>query len=275
MPEFGTGQPNWTVPTGRRLADLIAADLRERILNGKMRGRELPKQEELVAHYKVSAPPLREALRILEVEGLITVRRGKLGGAQIHRPDGASAAHAFGMALQGAGVELEDLAASLCDLEPRAAAMCAGESERRGQLMSALEENIRSTEDVLGDGEQFTQISREFHELVVDHVANLTTKFLIRSLVSVWSAQEVNWASQVINQGQYPDSKHQSQVLRAHRRIAAAIGAGDSAGAEQAARRHLEVTQAVVLAQFRHRVVDAASPLAVEVLRRMSSTREE
>ena len=64
-----------------RLAELIASELREQILNGVHTNGLLPKQDDLVAMFGVSAPPLREALRILEGEGLITVRRGKVGGA--------------------------------------------------------------------------------------------------------------------------------------------------------------------------------------------------
>src|SRR4029079_12199745 len=53
-----------------RLAELVAAALRSRILSGRLPdGSMLPKQEELIEEFKVSKPSMREALRILETEG--------------------------------------------------------------------------------------------------------------------------------------------------------------------------------------------------------------
>ena len=50
-----------------KIADLVAGVLRERILSGELPdGAELPKQDDLLAEFGISQPPLREALRILE-----------------------------------------------------------------------------------------------------------------------------------------------------------------------------------------------------------------
>src|SRR6478736_7209435 len=57
-----------------RLAEAVADALRNRILNAEYAdGAMLPKQEELVDEFGVSLPSVREALRSLETEGLITV----------------------------------------------------------------------------------------------------------------------------------------------------------------------------------------------------------
>src|ERR1700719_666636 len=84
-----------------RIADLIASCLRSRIVNGEIAdGKLLPKQDELLEEFEVSRPSLREALRILETEGLITVRRGNMGGAVVHRPKPEAAAFMMGLVLQ-------------------------------------------------------------------------------------------------------------------------------------------------------------------------------
>src|SRR5262245_47255365 len=70
-----------------RAADLAAAGIRELIVTGELvDGERLPPLESLVDEYGISGPSMREALRILESEGLITVQRGKIGGAIVHRP---------------------------------------------------------------------------------------------------------------------------------------------------------------------------------------------
>ena len=82
-------------------------------------------QDQLVKEFGVSYPSVREAIRILDTEGLVTVRRGNVGGAEVHRPDESSAAYHLGLALQGARVTLGDLTAGLQLLEPLCAAECA------------------------------------------------------------------------------------------------------------------------------------------------------
>ncbi|HRE03853.1 MAG TPA: GntR family transcriptional regulator, partial [Ilumatobacteraceae bacterium] len=62
-----------------RLAEMVADVLRQRILSGELGdGSIIGKQEELIEEFNVSKPSIREALRILETEGLISVQRGKL-----------------------------------------------------------------------------------------------------------------------------------------------------------------------------------------------------
>src|SRR6516165_9810097 len=86
-----------------RVAETVAAELRSRILSGD-RDYRLPTQNQLVKEFGVSYPSVREALRILKTEGLVTVRRGSVGGAEVHRPDESAAAYHLGLALQGGRV---------------------------------------------------------------------------------------------------------------------------------------------------------------------------
>ena len=82
-----------------RIAETVAGELRDRILAGADR---LPTQDQLVTEFGVSYPSVREALRILETEGLVTVRRGSVGGAEVHRPDESWGGDARGRARAGA-----------------------------------------------------------------------------------------------------------------------------------------------------------------------------
>ncbi len=58
------------------------------------------------------------------------MRRGNVGGAEVHRPDESSAAYHLGLALQARRVTLGDLAAGLRLLEPLCAAECARRPDR-------------------------------------------------------------------------------------------------------------------------------------------------
>lgn len=268
-------QPDGPVPrTGRgrsdRVAETVAAQLRERILTGGVADGTLPAQEALMATFGVGAPSVREALRILEVEGLITVRRGKLGGAEVHRPDGASVAHAIGLTMQGERTHLRELAEALLFFEPACASACATRADRREVLLPALEDNLHRTADALGNGPEFTRLGREFHDLVVDSTPNTAVRLLVRSLVAVWTTQEETWASESWEAGRYPDVASQQHLLDEHRLMAHAIVAGDATGAEDLARRHVEGSQQLILAEFGDRLIDATSPDATAGFRRLS-----
>ena len=64
-----------------RVAEIVASKLRDDILSGRLRaGDILPTQESLFQEFGVSPPALREAIHLLETDGLITVRRGNMGG---------------------------------------------------------------------------------------------------------------------------------------------------------------------------------------------------
>ncbi|MFF4869374.1 GntR family transcriptional regulator [Streptomyces sp. NPDC000961] len=64
-----------TVPT---LRDTIAQDLRTQISTGHLKpGTRLPSEPKLATHYKVSTPTIRQALALLQAEGLIEKSHGK------------------------------------------------------------------------------------------------------------------------------------------------------------------------------------------------------
>ena len=254
-----------------RVAEHVADELRERLLANGFPDNKLPKLDELVEKFGVSAPSLREALRILEAEGLLTVRRGRLGGSEVRRPDATSAGYAIALGLQGQGITIEDLAEAVKKLEPMAVASCAERADRGERLVPLLEENVALCEAALG-GSEFTHRSREFHDLVVKFTANATLRMIISSVVAVWSTQEENWAYAVQQSGAYPDIEEQREVLRAHRGILAEIAKGNSLKAEKVARRHIEATQDRVIQDgFGQRMVDATSPAAVKRFRRLKT----
>lgn len=60
-----------------RVADQIVDDLRRQILSGELPdGSRLPAERELAAQYDVSAPTVREAVRVLTAMGLLSTRNG-------------------------------------------------------------------------------------------------------------------------------------------------------------------------------------------------------
>jgi GntR family transcriptional regulator, transcriptional repressor for pyruvate dehydrogenase complex len=254
-----------------RIAETVASELRARILaaDGDYR---LPTQDQLVSEFGVSYPSVREAIRILETEGLVTVRRGNVGGAEVHRPDESSAAYHLGLALQARRVTLGDLAAGLQLLEPLCAAECARLPDRAKTIMPALEASIAASADLTADGVAFTRAARGFHDLLVSFTPNATVRHVIGSLVALWSAQEQTWAEAMANVGEYPSPGEAARAVSTHRRIADEIAAGRAGEAERIARAHLAATQKVVLARFEDGIVTVSS---VQARRAIAAARPD
>src|ERR1700757_4882702 len=82
------GRPSHLTPLRPpRAPAVLADDLRERILRGDFpEDTALPPERELVNQTRMSRATVREALRILEVQGLVRIKTGRAGGAYVDRP---------------------------------------------------------------------------------------------------------------------------------------------------------------------------------------------
>ena len=243
-----------------RMAELVATALRDRILAGGISdGSTLPKQDDLVAEFGVSYPSVREALRILETEGFITVRRGNRGGATVHAPDIGTAGYALGLTLQAMQVRVPDLGAALASLEPLCAAHCALRPDRKDVVVPHLTELLAESDRRISDGAAFTRASRQFHDAVVSFDPNATMRVVVKSLTSLWSVQEEAWAEAQSARGAYPSIADCTVAQRAHERIVMSIADGDASATARIAAEHLTAAQDWVCRSLEDRVIDAAS----------------
>jgi GntR family transcriptional regulator, transcriptional repressor for pyruvate dehydrogenase complex len=72
-----------------RAFEEIAGQIRGELAEGRLRsGDRLPPERELAEQFGVSRNTLREALRSLEISGLISLRKGAAGGAFVTRSNG-------------------------------------------------------------------------------------------------------------------------------------------------------------------------------------------
>jgi GntR family transcriptional repressor for pyruvate dehydrogenase complex len=232
-----------------RVAEMVADILRARIVDGELAdGDLLPKQDDLLEEFRVSRPSIREAMRILETEGLISVRRGNIGGAEVHAPKAGNAAYMLGLVMQSRHVDLADLADALRILEPDCAALCAARDDRGTEVVPRLEVLNERAEAHLDDGPEFTRLARQFHDAMVESCGNTTMILLVGTLETLWSSLESQWAESIDAEGLYPEVKLRKLVLRAHARLTDAIDAGNRELAHRTARKHLDESQRYVLA---------------------------
>lgn len=153
------------------MAELVAEEIRRRIVRGELvEGDSLASESELLEHYGVSRPTLREAFRVLEAEGLILIRRGSRGGARIQEPSVEVAARRAGLILQMRQTKLDDVHEVRALIEPPAAARLAERQDP--EAIASLEELLREEEDAIDDPVAFAHASVQFHTQVVALAGN-------------------------------------------------------------------------------------------------------
>ncbi|KUI09640.1 GntR family transcriptional regulator [Mycolicibacterium acapulense] len=240
-----------------RVAEIIAARLRDDILSGRLKeGDVLPSQDGLLAEFGVSPPALREAIHILETEGLISVRRGNMGGAVVHQPSADRTAHMISMVLQARSATPADVSGALLHLEPICASMCAARSDRMTEVVPHLEDEIQRQIDDFDDPSRYVPNARRFHETIVSRCGNEPMILLIGSLELIWSAHESSvWGDET---GADPmNDKTMRAALRDHQRLLDAIRDGNQARAARLAADHLAVARRNTLAAGTDKTIEA------------------
>jgi GntR family transcriptional repressor for pyruvate dehydrogenase complex len=249
MTAIGIGPEARRRLSARRTAEIVAEELRRQILDGELAdGDLLPRQDVLVERFRVSLVSLREALRILETEGLVSVRRGNRGGAVVHAPAKSSAAYMLGLVLQSDSVPLTDLGFALQELEPSCAALAAHRVDRATTLVPELVRLNALADEHLDDASRFTDIGRQFHHEIARGCGNHTLAVVMGSLEALWTSHERQWAEQTVAQGEYPSLAERRAALAAHVKLTQAIEVGDAERARRLASRHVGDTQTYVVA---------------------------
>lgn len=102
-----------------KASEIVADQIRGQIVRDELNeGDFLPPEGQLMESLGISRPTLREAFRILEAEGLISVARGSRTGAKVHKPSVHLVSRYAGYVLQSQGTTISDLYQARLAIEP-------------------------------------------------------------------------------------------------------------------------------------------------------------
>jgi GntR family transcriptional repressor for pyruvate dehydrogenase complex len=145
-----------------KASDVLAGRLREMIMTGQFApGDLLPTERDLVAESRLSRTSVREALRVLEAEGLITTRAGRAGGSTVTLPARAAVARSVETFVRAHGIKLESLLECRVAVEPTLARLAA-----RNRSPAQLEEMRRIHQDFVASVDNvsdYKRINLEWH----------------------------------------------------------------------------------------------------------------
>ena len=152
---------------------------------------------------------------------------------------------------------------ALQELEPACAALAARRPDRADTLVPELNRVNESMAENIEDGGLFTEIGREFHDLVVRGCGNHTIIAVVGSLETLWTSHEQQWADESAARGTYPSLAQRRAVLSTHVKLTETIAEGDVDRARRIAGRHLADTQTYVLSGRHDQRIHAQSPQAL------------
>jgi DNA-binding FadR family transcriptional regulator len=228
-----------------RLADIIAARLRSGILSGRYReGEVLDIAGGVFEDFSVSLPAMREAVRVLENEGLLRTRRGSGGGVVVQLPTARRIGEVIAMVLQARRTEPADVGRALAHIEPICASMCAERPDRHASVLPDLRRIVKAQRDQLDDRASYMAHARAFHDGIVEHCGSETMVVAAGALEVIWSAHAAT-----LYTGDVPSSDGEDLQRRLgaavdqHERVVDAIDAGDGEFAARLLRDHIAFTQ--------------------------------
>jgi len=192
-------------------------------------GDRLPSEAAMLAQFGVGRASLREALRILETNGIIRIKPGPQGGPVVTEPSAADYGQTTTLYLHRAGAVFGELLEARTAIEPMMARMAAERliDESATRIRDAQAHGWAALE---GSPKEWSAASEEFHSVVAGATGNRVLDLFASGLVAI----ERHRVAPL-----FTDLDDRKKTLRVHDRIAEAVLSGDGAKSEDLTRRHL------------------------------------
>jgi DNA-binding GntR family transcriptional regulator len=194
-------------------------ELRRRILAGELRQGQSISQEQLAVELGVSTTPLREALRRLDAEGLVTID-----------------AHRNARVTELSAEEARSLFEVREQMDPLAAKLAA--TRRTDADIAAIQTALKGLEPLTPSADfESLLVHRAFHRSIYTASHN---PLLMSLLEGLWDKAD-RYRQVRLQAG--PDSpEDQERVRQQHNAIAEAVIAGDARGAESSMKKHVRAS---------------------------------
>ena len=214
-----------TIKRGSKLAETLAKDILMQICqDGVVIGSQLPSEVQMLADYGVGRGSLREALRILEIHGIIRVKAGLGGGPIVLGATTKDLGRMATIFFQASNVSFREVIDARLVLEPMLARLAAAHCEplQVKELVAAQ----TSTES----DQAYLQTSAGFHRKIAAMSSNRILSLFSHAIEDIFHERVI---------GMLFPSEKRNEVVCAHDAIAAAVAAGDPDAAEQLMRDHM------------------------------------
>jgi GntR family transcriptional repressor for pyruvate dehydrogenase complex len=228
-----------TSSSHRQAHQVVLAHVEKQLLTGQLHnGDQLPPERELALTLGVSRSAVREAIRVLQAQGLVASRPGPGRGTRLSDFQGEALGRLFSLHLALASTSISDLTETRIALE-RTAATLAARNAKPARLR-AVERRLLAMESTL-DLDAFNELDTEFHVEIAragnnPFIANLTAAIrqALRDPIRAASLAMDDWP------------EFRSDLVTQHRQIYETIRSGDHAHAATVMEAHIRTAYAVL-----------------------------
>lgn len=212
-----------------KISERIARRLVNYIIDNDLPpGTRLPNERELVESFGVGRTTLREALRLLETRGAITIKSGPRGGPVVRRPKPEDLGESLTLILQFSGASLNDILEAREALEPMMARLAA--ARITDEQLDGVYETIELMQENLGNHDLFLRENARFHAAVAEATGSVVLRTFNDTLKAIADGAAMGVS--------YTERRH-AAVAKAHRAIADALKSHDGDAAEEAMLQHV------------------------------------
>ncbi len=229
--------PDFGIVRRNKVYEEVARQIERLILKKLKPGDKLPAERELAEVLKVSRGSIRDAIRSLELLGLVEARQGT--GTIVREIGGDSSANPFAGVLKRRQEAVRELLDFRKMLEPPLAARAA--THASPEEIAELESILKRQEEKQNQGEAAVSEDAEFHYNVALASGNTVVLKVIDIIMDL--LRETRTRSLQV------DGRAQKS-FEGHRRILASIQHHDSDAAKSAMLRHIEDVEEIVLGNF-------------------------
>ncbi|HEY2298707.1 MAG TPA: FCD domain-containing protein [Jatrophihabitans sp.] len=219
---------------GGRRTEKIAETVARQILRdiqhqGLAPGTMLPSESAMLERFDIGRGSLREALRILEVNGLVTIKTGPGGGPVVAPHDPRNFGQMATLHLQSIGATYRELLDARLEYETLLARKAA--EQPGAEAGEAVRAAMDASSSANGDDSRYASIATSFHATVCSAAGNPVLALAANSIQSIWSVR-------VTSVLYSPEDR--PLVFRQHEAITRAIEKHDARRAERLMREHME-----------------------------------
>jgi GntR family transcriptional repressor for pyruvate dehydrogenase complex len=168
-----------------RIFQDVVEQIQEAILQGKLKpGDKLPPERELKEMFAASRGTLREALRILEQKGLITIKTGVAGGSVVNALTTDQVSESLDLLIRYQKVSLKDLAEFREGVEGLVAGLAAERAKEKDiqQLRELLFEAKACLEEGISQWDAFIRVDNEIHLALARIAENPVYESIIQTI---------------------------------------------------------------------------------------------
>lgn len=167
-----------------KISELISRQIKGAILDGALtQGDRLPSERELVEKFQASRISVREALKSLEISGLLTIRPG--AGVFVAEVSSKTVTESLFNVLRMKNASLNDLTEARVILEPSIARLAC--KKMSSEHLLKLEENIEEALALVRSHFSARLKNIEFHSIFVESTGNSALTVTMKTLLDIQS----------------------------------------------------------------------------------------